>query len=104
MRFQGPSQSIDSNTGTDLSSTITTGGTAQQLTTVPANGFYVYNPDAALDLWVAMFGTTAVANGTGCIRVQANGGSFVTPPNFVPTGNVSIVGSVTGQKFTAGKW
>jgi hypothetical protein len=104
MRFPGPSQAIDSNTGTDLSSTITTGGTAQTLTTVPANGFYIYNLDSTNDLWIAMFGTTAAANGTGSIRIFPNGGYYETPPNFVPTGSVSIVGAVTGQKFSAGKW
>lgn len=83
--------------------TITTGGTAQTLFSKPVNGFAVYNPDATNDLWVSD-SVTAVANGTGCIRVAANGGGYETPVGYKPVGNVSIVGAVTAQKITARRW
>jgi hypothetical protein len=93
------------NSGTDGSTTITTGGTAQNLFggTVPANGFFVTNPDASNDLWIS-FSTTAAANGTGSIRVAANGGYYATEPGLKPWQAISIVGAVTGQKITAARW
>lgn len=92
-------------TGTDGSTTITAGGTAQNLFggTIPANGFAIYNPDPANDLWVSDT-TTALANGTGSIRVPANGGAYETPVGYKPIAAVSIVGGVTGQKITAKRW
>jgi len=92
-------------TGVDGSSTITAGGTAQDLfsSATPTNGFAVYNPDASEDLWISL-STTAVANGAGCIRIAANGGGYETPPNMKPFHAISIVGATTGHKFTAIKW
>lgn len=93
------------NTGGDGSTTIATGGTAQNLFsgTIPANGFAVYNPDASNDLWISD-STTAAANNTGSIRVPANGGGYETPVGYKPIGVVSIVGASTGQKITARRW
>ena len=91
--------------GYDSSTTITAGGTSQNLFdgATPANGFAVYNPDATNDLWISDT-VTAVANGTGCIKVVANGGGYETPLGYKPMGAVRIVGAVTGQKFTAKRW
>ena len=93
------------NIASDGSTTITSGGTAQNLFAgaTPSNGYAVYNPDAANDLWISE-STTAAANNTGSIRVSANGGAYETPDNYKPFGAVSIVGAVTGQKITARKW
>jgi hypothetical protein len=93
------------NATTDGSTTITTGGTAQNLFggASPANGYAICNPDTVNDLWVSD-STTAVANGAGCFRVAANGGYYATEPNQKPLGAVSIVGSTTGQKITARRW
>lgn len=90
---------------TDGSTTITTGGTAQTLFggTAPTNGYAVYNPDPTNDLWISD-STTAAANGTGSIRVPANGGWFETPLTYKPLGAVSIEGAVSGQKITARRW
>jgi len=90
-------------TASSLSSTITTGGTAQSLaaTSTTRQTISIFNPDSVNDLWVAPFGTTALANGTGSIRIPANGGGVsFTLPDPVQTA-WSIVGAVTGQKFTA---
>jgi hypothetical protein len=93
------------NDSVDGSTTITTGGTAQNLFsgTVPVNGYSICNPDPTNDLWVSD-STTAVANGAGSIRVAANGGYYATEPGQKPIGAVSIVGAVTGQKITARRW
>lgn len=90
-------------TVTDKSSTITLGGTAQNMTGAGTvvNGFQVSNPDAVNDLWVS-WSTTALANGSGSHRVAANGGEYVS--DFRTNSAVSIVGAVTGQKFTASIW
>lgn len=93
------------DTAADGSSTITTGGTAQNLFggVIPANGFAVHNPDPVNDLWIND-GGTAVANGVGSLRVAANGGWYETPQGYKPIGIISIIGAVTAQKFTAKRW
>ncbi|MDR3450726.1 MAG: hypothetical protein P4M15_13455 [Alphaproteobacteria bacterium] len=99
----GAANQID--TANDGSGAITAGGTAQTLFggVVPSNGFYVCNPDATNDLWLAL-GATAAANGQGSIRVAANGGYYATEPGLKPWQPVSIVGAVTAQKFSAARW
>lgn len=89
---------------TDASSTITTGGTAQQLFggRICENGFSIYNPDLTNYLWISD-STTAVANGTGSIGI-APLQEYWTPSTYGPCGAISIVGAVTGQKFTAKGW
>ena len=89
---------------TDKSATIATGGTAQNLfDQVPVNGFAVYNPDPVNDLWVSL-NSTALAAGSGSIRVVANGGGYETPSGVAPASIPTIVGAVTGQKYTAYRW
>ena len=99
---QVQAQTLNTYQPFDCSSTITTGNTAQLLCAgaVPQNGWEIDNPDATNDLWVSDT-TTALANAAGSIRVPANGGKYTTPPNSKPLGPISIVGGVTGQKFTA---
>ena len=90
-------------TPADKSGTITAGGTAQVLAAVSATrlALFVSNPDATNDLWIAGVGLTAAANGQGAIRVPANGGSIALAlPDPVRTA-WTIVGAITGQKFTA---
>ena len=42
----------------------------------------------------------------GCskIRLAANGGGYESPAGRRPKGALSIVGALTGQKFTASSW
>lgn len=91
--------------GSDGSTTITSGGTAQNLFSggTPTNGFEIGNPHPSEDLWITDNGT-ASANGQGCHRVAANGGTYTTPPGYRPLGAVSIIGATTGHKITARKW
>lgn len=97
--------SLGAGAGSDGSSTITAGGTAQDLfaSATPTNGFTVHNPDATEDLWISL-STTAVANGQACINIAAGGGSYTTPDFMRPFHAISIVGATTGHKFTAIKW
>jgi hypothetical protein len=89
---------------TDGSTTITAGGAPQNLFggVIPANGWFVANPDTAEDLWVSDT-TTAAPNGVGSIKVLA--GTLFTPPIGRETaGAVSVYGLTTGHKITASRW
>lgn len=92
-----------SGMGTNRSGTITTGGTAQQLmaASTTRSTWFVSNPDPTNDLWIALNGVTAAVNGTGSVRVPANGGGFGLDLPKPVRGAISIIGAVTGQKFTA---
>ena len=96
---------INTDNAVDGSTTITTGGTAQNLFggTPPANGFAIYNPDSTNDLWVSDSATAAV-NGVGSVRIAANGGGYETPAGYRPLGAVSILSAATGAKITARRW
>lgn len=93
------------NTGADGSTTITSGGAAQNLFggTAPTNGFEISNPDLSEDLWISD-STTAAANNTGSYRVGPNGGTYTTPTGYKPVGAVSVIAATTGHKITARKW
>lgn len=88
----------------DGSTTITTGGTAQNLFggLIPANGFAVYNPHASEYMWVSD-STTAAANATGCIPIAPLSG-YETPPGYRPLGVVSVLAATTGHALTARRW
>lgn len=92
------------NAGADGSTTITAGGTAQNLFSgaTPTNGFLIANPDAGEDIWFSD-STTAAANATGSILLPA-GGYYETPPGYKPVGAVSVVAATTGHKITARRW
>ena len=99
------SLTLTGNTTNDGSTTITTGGTAQNLFggVTPTDGYSVCNPDPTNDLWVSD-STTAAANGQGSLRVAANGGYYATENGQKPIGAVSVFGAVTAQKITARRW
>lgn len=90
------------NTGTNISGTITTGGTAQQLTTTPTHGFLIQNISSG-DLWINDVGASAAINGTGSIRLSP-GAYFETPVGYSSPNNISIIGATTGQAFSGRKW
>lgn len=83
--------------GTDRSSSITTGGTAQALAAANTSrrGLVGQNISSA-DLWVNETGGTAAAATAGSYRVAPDA-SFEISTNQA----VSVVGATTGQKFTA---
>jgi hypothetical protein len=92
-------------TGADGSTSITTGGTAQNLFsgTTPTNGFEVCNPDPSEDLWISD-STTAALNGQGSYRVAPDGGTYTTPAGYKPIGPVSAIAATTSHKITARRW
>lgn len=83
--------------GTDISGSITTGGTAQTIAVENKQRkmLTVQNISAG-DLWLNEVGGTAVVNGTGSYRVGP--GEIANVSTDDP---VSIIGATTGQKFTA---
>ncbi len=88
----------------NLSTTITTGGTAQTISGgAPTNGFEICNPDAVEEAWVSDL-TTAAANGTGSYRVPPNGGCYLPPSGARPAGSISVIAATTGHKLTIRTW
>lgn len=83
-----------------LSSTITTGGTAQTAAAADNGRHYllIHNVDAAEDLWFSLSGTAAV-DGAGSVRIPAKS-TYVFEANAVPVNAVSLIAATTGHKFT----
>ncbi len=91
--------------GSSCDATVAAGGTAQVLCggATPADGWAVYNPNAADDLWCSD-SATAVANGSGSVRIVANGGGYETPSGYKPAHALSCLGATTGDAITARRW
>lgn len=87
---------------TDISGTITSGGTAQTIAAANAvrNGFSIQNTSAG-DLWFNTLATAVAASPS--IRIPA-GGLYESPVNQRPTGAISLIGATTGQTFSAREW
>lgn len=84
---------------TDRSSTITTGGTSQQLAAANATRkyFLVQNLSSGT-LWID-FGTNAVQSQPS-VKIPVDA-TFIMEGSFICTQAVHIVGATTGQAFTA---
>jgi hypothetical protein len=89
--------------GANMSGSITTGGTAQNAAAANASrrGFEIQNISGG-DLWVSDVGTAAVDT-AGSFKLPA-GASYYTQPGECGVGVISIVGAVTGQKWTGREW
>lgn len=86
---------------TDRSTTVTAGGTAQQLMATNSSRKYLFirNPITATErLWIN-FTTTAVADSPS-IALDP-GDAFVMESGFVSTEAISVLGATTGHKITA---
>lgn len=84
-------------TGTDRSSSITTGGTAQVLAASNTSRVALTGQNiSSSDLWINEIGGTAAADTAGSYRVPS-GTVFKVSTNRA----ISIIGATTGQKFTA---
>jgi hypothetical protein len=103
-------------TATDCSSTITSGGTAQNAFAAQTtlHGFVIKNIDASAGsgepLWISFTGT-AVASTAASYPLAAptastflNGESFTTPNGFGTNHAVSIIAATTGHKFSCTWW
>ena len=92
----------------NLSTTITTGGTAQSLSAAKGGsirkGWSVYNSSAG-DLYVSDVGTASVSDGLS-YKVGPGAMLAINPQdsNSVSQGAISIVGATTGQTFVAREW
>lgn len=85
------------DTGTDRSSSVTTGGTAQALAASnTARRSLTGQNISSGDLWINEIGGTAAADTAGSYRIPS-GSAFAVSTNRA----ISIVGATTGQKFTA---
>lgn len=88
-------------TPVDISSTITSGGTAQTLIDAVAGGQTVYiKNDSIGNLWFNETGVDAVQDSPSHLLEP---GDSWTSDRPIATA-VSIIGATTGQKFTARKW
>ena len=83
----------------DKSSTITTGGTAQNAVGANQSRTYllVNNPSATEDLWFNV-GVVAVA-AQPSVRLPP-GAAWENPPHFRPTGFVSVIAATSAHAFT----
>lgn len=86
--------------GTVVNSTITAGGTAQQiLASQPGRVFLQIKNNSAQVLWIN-FGAVAAADSGIQVAALGVGDTWTSAPNFCPTGLVSVVGATTGNKFS----
>ena len=84
---------------TDVSGTITTGGTSQLLTAaVTARKYLMVQNNSTGNLGINFTGAATLANPS---IVLVPGGSFTMESNFVSNEAVNIIGATTGQAFTA---
>src|SRR5215831_1949190 len=62
-------------------------------------GLYVFNPSAAVTLWVAPTGTPAAVGGPGSIAIQPLQGMMFGPPNNMPpwTAGMNAIASAGGS-------
>jgi hypothetical protein len=86
------------------SGTITVGGQAQFIfsNTIPANGYYLFNPNDTVDIWFSDSGVAA-PNAAGSQILPALGG-YETPAGYRPIARISLYSSLTGHAFTAARW
>lgn len=85
--------------GTDISGTITLGGTAQTIAAANGGrlGFWIQNNSSG-DLWINTL-ATAVASQPS-LKIAA-GALYESPVGLAPVGAISIIGATTGQAFSA---
>lgn len=86
---------------TDLSGTVTAGGTAQQIAAARQyRRYFILQNLSAGDIWIN-FGVVAVASQPS-LRIPAGGAvEFSTLLGVVPNAFVSVIGATTSQAFTA---
>lgn len=83
---------------TDLSGTVTTGGTAQTVSAAKPRRYLLIQNISAEDLWVN-FGVAAVADSPSVLIPGALDAGLVFEAGFIPDGYLSVIGATTGNKF-----
>lgn len=86
---------------TDGSTTITAGGTSQQVFAANTSRAYLIcqNLDPTEDLWLNFTSAAAILT-AGSIDIKAGGGAYVMENNFVSTEAINLNATTTGHKFT----
>lgn len=94
---------VPGSTLTDRSGTITTGNTAQTLMASNSSreGWYIRNNSSA-SLWINELGSTAVQSQPS-LEIKT-GELYESPAGGATLSAISIIGSTTGQSFTAREW
>lgn len=97
-----PTRSAPAVGPSNMSGTITTGGTAQQIAAANADrrGGWIQN-NSTSDLWLNDLGTATI--GGSSLKIPA-GGYYEFPATGVPTGALSIIGPNTGQAWSGRVW
>ena len=87
---------------TNISGTITTGGTAQTISEAKEvrNGFWIQNLSTS-PLYFRVGGTAV--QGQPCVKLNP-GVLYENPVGVCPTGLISIIGPLTGAEFSAREW
>jgi len=96
---------LNNTVSSDISGSIASGGTAQNLFTSSSNqiGFSIHNLDLNNDLWINIGGTAAPFT-AGSMKIPPLA-LYETPNNMILVSqSVSIYGLMTGQIFTAKKY
>lgn len=90
---------------TDLSGSITLGGTSQQLATANTarKGFAIENISTG-NIFFNEMGAAAVNTQAGSSMTIPPGSLYESPPNGVSTQAININGATTGQAFAARQW
>lgn len=109
---QATTQGAVNITLTDCSSTIATGGTAQNAFTANAgrHGFTIANIDTTEVLWINFTGTAAASSagsyplGPADATIFTNLNSFTSPPGMGINTALSVVAATTAHKFTCTVW
>jgi hypothetical protein len=78
--------------------TITTANTSQQVFGNQKRSYLLVQNNSDTDMWLGIGSTPSVNNG---IRLLAGGGGYVAEDEFVPSGAVNILCSVSGKAFYA---
>jgi hypothetical protein len=78
--------------------TIAAANTSQQVFPNQKRSYLLVQNNSDTDMWLGIGVTPSV--GTG-IRLLANGGGYVAEDQYIPSGAVNIICSVTGKTFYA---
>lgn len=87
---------------TNISGTVTTGGTAQNAAAANSSraGFWIQNLSAG-DLWISTMSTAAATQ--PALKITA-GTYYEAPPGGAGTGAISVFGATTGQAWAGQEW
>ena len=84
---------------TDRSSTITAGGTSQQVVAkTPNRNYLMFQNTSNTDMWIN-FGKSAAAASPSFL-CAANGGTWVWETGYIPTDDLHVFCATTGKAFT----